>query len=248
MLRSALALLSSLQIGLRIKESIERSVRQAIVIAVAVAVLIAAAVFGLIAAYQALILSYGFTPIEAAGIIAAALLLLGLLSLATLPLFGPKRPVHAPDPMAAAAELQRNPKDAHGFARVAHFHVASIGWHYVDATVLAKLIAEIAAETEKKVGWMRNLGGGMDVEVTVFRGAGAYICGEETALLNSLEGLRGQPRLRPPFPAVEGLYACPTAINNVETLANVPAIVRNGAEWFAGIGTQNHLNRLAVDL
>jgi hypothetical protein len=104
MLRSALALLSSLQIGLRIKETIERSVRQAIVTAVAVAVLIAAAVFGLIAAYQALILSYGFTPIEAAGIIAAALLLLGLLILATLPLFGPKRPVHAPGPMAAANE------------------------------------------------------------------------------------------------------------------------------------------------
>lgn len=104
MLRSALALLSSLQIGLRIKESIERSLRQAIVVAVAVAVLIAAAAFGLVAAYQALTLSYGFTPAEAAGIVAAALALLGLLILATLPLFGRKRKVQAPGPMAAATE------------------------------------------------------------------------------------------------------------------------------------------------
>jgi NADH-quinone oxidoreductase subunit F len=74
--------------------------------------------------------------------------------------------------------------------------------------------------------------------VVLHRGAGAYICGEETALLSSLEGYRGQPRLRPPFPAVEGLYASPTLINNVETLANVPSIVTNGAEWFAGIGTE----------
>ena len=70
------------------------------------------------------------------------------------------------------------------------------------------------------------------------RGAGAYICGEETALLNSLEGLRGQPRLRPPFPAVEGLYASPTVINNVETLMNVPDIVTRGAEWFRELGTE----------
>ena len=69
-------------------------------------------------------------------------------------------------------------------------------------------------------------------------GAGAYICGEETALLSSLEGYRGQPRLRPPFPAVEGLYASPTVINNVETLANVPSIMTNGAEWFAAIGPE----------
>ena len=70
------------------------------------------------------------------------------------------------------------------------------------------------------------------------RGAGAYICGEETALLNSLEGLRGQPRLRPPFPAVEGLYASPTVINNVETLMNVPDILERGAEWFRELGTE----------
>jgi NADH-quinone oxidoreductase subunit F len=78
----------------------------------------------------------------------------------------------------------------------------------------------------------------VDLDVVLHRGAGAYICGEETALLNSLEGLRGQPRLRPPFPAVEGLYACPTVVNNVETLMNVPDIVVRGAEWFRSVGTE----------
>ena len=82
------------------------------------------------------------------------------------------------------------------------------------------------------------LGSGYALEVVLHRGAGAYICGEETALLSSLEGYRGQPLLRPPFPAVEGLYASPTLINNVETLANVPSIVTRGADWFAGIGTK----------
>jgi NADH-quinone oxidoreductase subunit F len=82
------------------------------------------------------------------------------------------------------------------------------------------------------------LGSGFDLEVTVHAGAGAYICGEETALLDSLEGLRGQPRLRPPFPAIAGLYACPTVVNNVESIASVPAIVRNGAEWYKSFGTE----------
>jgi NADH-quinone oxidoreductase subunit F len=82
------------------------------------------------------------------------------------------------------------------------------------------------------------LGTGYDLEMVVHTGAGAYICGEETALLDSLEGYRGQPRLKPPFPAVAGLYACPTVINNVESIASVPSIVRNGAEWFAGMGTE----------
>jgi NADH-quinone oxidoreductase subunit F len=82
------------------------------------------------------------------------------------------------------------------------------------------------------------LGSGYQLDAVLHRGAGAYICGEETALLSSLEGHRGQPRLRPPFPAVEGLYASPTAINNVETLCNVPHILVNGAKWFAGIGTE----------
>jgi len=82
------------------------------------------------------------------------------------------------------------------------------------------------------------LGSRHDLELVVHRGAGAYICGEETALLDALEGKRGNPRLKPPFPAVQGLYGGPTLINNVETLSNVPGIVANGAEWFRGFGTE----------
>ena len=81
-------------------------------------------------------------------------------------------------------------------------------------------------------------GSGYDLDLVVHAGAGAYICGEETALLDSLEGRRGQPRLRPPFPAVAGLYASPTVINNVESIASVPAIVRNGPTWFSSMGTE----------
>ncbi|MFZ5848947.1 MAG: NADH-quinone oxidoreductase subunit NuoF [Actinomycetota bacterium] len=81
-------------------------------------------------------------------------------------------------------------------------------------------------------------GSGYDLELVVHAGAGAYICGEETALLDSLEGRRGQPRLRPPFPAVAGLYAAPTVINNVESIASVPSIIRFGPEWFASMGTE----------
>jgi NADH-quinone oxidoreductase subunit F len=82
------------------------------------------------------------------------------------------------------------------------------------------------------------LGCRRDLELVIHRGAGAYICGEETALLDALEGKRGNPRLKPPFPAVQGLYGGPTLINNVETLANVPHIVANGAEWFRSFGTE----------
>jgi NADH-quinone oxidoreductase subunit F len=82
------------------------------------------------------------------------------------------------------------------------------------------------------------LGCHRDLELVVHRGAGAYICGEETTLLDALEGKRGNPRLKPPFPAVQGLYGGPTLINNVETLSNVPQIVRHGAEWFKGFGTE----------
>ncbi len=81
-------------------------------------------------------------------------------------------------------------------------------------------------------------GTGFDLDVVVHAGAGAYICGEETALLDSLEGFRGQPRLKPPFPAVAGLYAAPTVINNVETIMNVPYILNRGVEWFRSFGTE----------
>lgn len=95
-------------------------------------------------------------------------------------------------------------------------------------------------ETARENGWVgQNIGGGgWSCEIYVHLGAGAYICGEETALLNSIEGKLGQPRPRPPFPAVEGLYARPTVINNVETLANVPPILVNGAAWYKTIGTE----------
>jgi NADH-quinone oxidoreductase subunit F len=84
----------------------------------------------------------------------------------------------------------------------------------------------------------KNIDGkGFDLDVVIHSGAGAYICGEETALLDSLEGFRGQPRLRPPFPAIAGLYACPTVVNNVESIASVPAIINGGVEWFGSMGT-----------
>jgi NADH-quinone oxidoreductase subunit F len=81
-------------------------------------------------------------------------------------------------------------------------------------------------------------GTGHDIDLVLHIGAGAYICGEETALLDSLEGFRGQPRLRPPFPAIAGLYARPTVVNNVESISAVPAIVANGAEWYQSMGTE----------
>lgn len=83
------------------------------------------------------------------------------------------------------------------------------------------------------------LGSGYHLDIVVHAGAGAYICGEETALLDSLEGRRGQPRLRPPFPAQAGLYGCPTVVNNVESLASVPAIILNGVDWFKSMGTED---------
>ncbi len=83
-------------------------------------------------------------------------------------------------------------------------------------------------------------GSGYNFDIYLHRGAGAYICGEETALLESLEGKKGQPRLKPPFPAGVGLYGCPTTVNNVESIAVVPTILRRGAAWFAGIGRANN--------
>jgi len=83
-------------------------------------------------------------------------------------------------------------------------------------------------------------GSGYDFDLYVHRGAGAYICGEETALIESLEGKKGQPRLKPPFPAGAGLYGCPSTVNNVESMAVVPTILRRGPEWFAGLGRENN--------
>ena len=99
---------------------------------------------------------------------------------------------------------------------------------------------EAAVEEAYEKGHLgKNIyGSGYDLDMIVHTGGGAYICGEETALLNSLEGERGQSRMRPPFPAIEGLYACPTIVNNVESLAAVPHIINRGAEWYASIGTE----------
>src|SRR6266702_4393783 len=99
---------------------------------------------------------------------------------------------------------------------------------------------QLAVAEAREAGYLGTdiLGSGFDLDVVVHCGAGAYICGEETALLDSLEGFRGQPRLKPPFPAIAGLYACPTVVNNVETIASVPFIVGSGAGAFAAFGTE----------
>ena len=101
---------------------------------------------------------------------------------------------------------------------------------------------EQALEEAYEHGWLgRDIqGSGVDVDIHTALGAGAYICGEETALMESLEGKKGQPRFKPPFPANFGLYGKPTTINNTETYASVPAIIRNGAEWFLGLGKPNN--------
>jgi NADH-quinone oxidoreductase subunit F len=118
---------------------------------------------------------------------------------------------------------------------------ASAAFIYVRGEVLhvVRRLQQAVAEA-KEAGFIGQniLDSGYDLDVIVHAGAGAYICGEETALLDSLEGRRGQPRLRPPFPAVAGLYGSPTVINNVESIASVPVILKNGADWFSSMGTE----------
>ena len=120
-------------------------------------------------------------------------------------------------------------------AKTAYIYIRGEFYHV--QLVLERAIAEARAK-----GYLgKNIfGTGFDCEVYVHRGAGAYEAGEETALLESLEGKRAQPRNKPPFPAVYGLYGCPTAVNNVETLANVPLIVQHGPEWFAALGPEKN--------
>jgi NADH-quinone oxidoreductase subunit F len=104
--------------------------------------------------------------------------------------------------------------------------------------VIRRLQLAVAEAYEAGLLGKNIQGSGFDLDIVVHPGAGAYICGEETALLTSLEGYRGLPRNKPPFPAVEGLYASPTVVNNVETLASVPGIINNGADWFHNLGTE----------
>ncbi len=99
--------------------------------------------------------------------------------------------------------------------------------------ILEKAIAEAKA---KNLLGKNILGSGFDLEVHLHRGAGAYICGEETGLIESLEGKRAYPRIKPPFPAVQGLFGCPTVVNNVETLCNIPIILNGGSAWFSALG------------
>ena len=111
------------------------------------------------------------------------------------------------------------------------------GEYYNESVILQKAIdeayqANLIGKNACKSGW--------DLDIYIHRGAGAYICGEETALLESLEGNKGQPRLKPPFPALIGLYGCPTVINNVESIAVVPEILRRGSAWFASIGREKN--------
>ncbi len=104
--------------------------------------------------------------------------------------------------------------------------------------VIRRLQYAVAQAREAGFVGTNILGSGFDLDIIVHTGAGAYICGEETALLDSLEGKRGQPRLKPPFPAASGVYACPTNVNNVESIASVPWIIENGAHDFASLGTE----------
>lgn len=123
-----------------------------------------------------------------------------------------------------------------GYAIGAHF-----GYIYVRAEYpIAVKRLKIAIAQAREVGLLGKniLGTGFDFDLDIRLGAGAFVCGEETALLNSIEGKRGDPRPRPPFPAVKGLFGKPTMNNNVETYANVPQIILNGAEWFASMGTE----------
>ncbi len=114
------------------------------------------------------------------------------------------------------------------YIRGEYFREAEALQKAVDEAYAAGLLGKNAANT----GW--------DFDLYVHRGAGAYICGEESALLESLEGRKGFPRLKPPFPAMAGLYGCPTTVNNVESIAVVPTILRRGASWFSGIGRPNN--------
>ena len=119
--------------------------------------------------------------------------------------------------------------------RAQHVYIYVRGEFFEPAQVMARAIEEAY---EAGIAGPNMMGKGIGVDVTLHLGAGAYICGEETALMNSVEGRRGQPRIKPPYPAVSGVFGMPTNINNVETLCSVPAIINNGAAWYKAIGTE----------
>ena len=119
--------------------------------------------------------------------------------------------------------------------RAKHAYIYCRGEFFETSSVFAK-----ALEDAYEKGYVGKdiLGSGIDIDITVHLGGGAYICGEETALMNSLEGRRGTPRIKPPFPAAVGVFGMPTTVNNVETLTAIPHIIENGGAWYAGIGTE----------
>jgi NADH-quinone oxidoreductase subunit F len=129
-----------------------------------------------------------------------------------------------------------------GMAIAGYAMGATVGYNYIRGEFMEEPVPrfEAAVKEAYEAGLLgRNIGGsGIDFDLYTFVGAGAYICGEETALLESLEGKQGKPRFKPPFPANYGLYGKPTTINNTQSLASVPAIMRNGAAWFAGLGPE----------
>ena len=126
-------------------------------------------------------------------------------------------------------------------AKVCYIYIRGEFYH-----LQRQLEAEIAKARAAGYLGQNILGSGQDCEIYVHRGAGAYEAGEETALIESLEGKRAQPRIKPPFPAVVGLYGCPTVVNNVETICNVPPIFERGADWFTSIGPEKNTGPEAV--
>jgi NADH-quinone oxidoreductase subunit F len=167
------------------------------------------------------------------------------------------KPEESPKPIYLVANADESEpgtfKDREIMLRIPHMFIEgiaiasyAIGASHAFVYLRGEYLAEFevftrALEKARKAGYVgRNvLGSGWDLTVVVHRGAGAYICGEETALLDSLEGRRGQPRTKPPFPAIAGLYAAPTLINNVETLATVPKIMELGGAKYARLGVEN---------
>ncbi len=148
--------------------------------------------------------------------------------------------------------MQKNP---HGLIEGCAIAALAVGATYAFIFIRGEYweVAEIldrAVAEAYEAGYLGTgiLGSSHRVELVVHRGAGAYICGEETALLDSLEGKRGNPRLKPPFPAIQGLYGGPTLINNVETLANVPRIVAAGSNWFKSFGTEQSAGTKVVSV
>ena len=139
--------------------------------------------------------------------------------------------------------LRYNPHSIiEGMAIAGYAMGATVGYNYIRGEFLGEPVVRFdeALREACEAGWLgRNIGSsGIDFDLYTFVGAGAYICGEETALLESLEGKPGKPRFKPPFPANHGLFGAPTTINNTQTVASVPAILRSGAKWFADLGAE----------